>query len=403
MDIIMPVLLGLERICADEVLELGYSKEEVILEDGLVRLRVSDDKDEIAKAVAKMNIHLATAERVEIELFSFKALDFDSFFDQAEALPWEKYIPDGAAFSINGYSRRSQLFSTSDLQSLLKKAIVNRLLDQRYPGKHIVPEHESIGHRQIKFAFMDDICSLRLDTSGDGLHKRAYRLEAGEAPLSETLAAALIRICRWKPYTEEALVDPFCGSGTILIEAAMMAAGMAPGLRRGFVAETWEEPFKRAFTDEKELAKAKVDLTPPEQIFIYGMDLDSSVLHVAEENARRAGVEQFIEFRRMDARDLSKERLNIITKLSRQQIITNPPYGERMSSEYEVRELYADLGDIFLDHEVLHDYLRIGLITSSDDFEYDFGRVADKRRKLYNGMIRCTFYQYFRRYPKRRR
>lgn len=398
----MPVLLGLERICADEIIALGYDETAVTLEDGLVRLDVGNDAEAVAFAIAQMNINLATAERVELEIFSFEALDFDSFFDQASRLPWEKFIPESAAFTVNGYSRRSQLFSVTDLQRLLKKAIVNRLLEKRYPGRTLVPEHSSVGELYIKFAFLKDICYLRLDTTGEGLHKRGYRLQSGAAPLSETLAAALIRICRWTPFSEEALVDPFCGSGTIAIEGAMMAAGIAPGLNRSFAAERWPSLYAAAFEKARSIAREKVDLTAPEQAFIFGSDIDPAVLHVAEENALRAGVADFIDFRRMDVRDLTKERMNDITNLSRQQIICNPPYGERMLSEDEAVDLHHDLSRIFLNGKELPEGLRLGLITSSEDFEYDFGRVADKRRKLYNGMIKCTFYQYFRRFPKKR-
>ena len=399
----MPVLLGLERICADEVIGLGYAAEQVRLEDGLVRVSVGSDMAEVAEAIACLNINLATAERVELELFSFEARDFDRFFDEASRLPWERYIPEEAAFIVNGYSRRSQLYSVTDLQRLLKKAIVNRLLERRYPGRALVPERSSVGEYHFKFAFLDDVCAIRLDTTGDGLHKRAYRLQAGDAPLSETLAAALIRICRWTPFADEALVDPFCGSGTIAIEAAMMAARMAPGLKRGFAAEAWPAPFPEAFRKKKEAAAAEVDVTPPEAVFIFASDVDASVLHIAEENARRAGVRDFIEFRCMDARDVTREHLNDMTNMERQQIVTNPPYGERMFTEVEAAGLHRVLARNFLENKELPKGLRLGLITSSDDFEYDFGREADKRRKLYNGMIKCTFYQYFRRYPKQPR
>lgn len=401
MDIIMPVLLGLERICADEVINLGYDTTKVKLEDGLVRLDAGDDPKDVAMAIARLNVNLATAERVELEVFKIKARTFDDFFDRAEALPWEQVIPQDAVFIVNGYSRRSELFSVTDLQRLLKKAIVNRLLDKRYPGRSLVPERESAGFLNLKFAFLDDVCSFRFDTSGDGLHKRGYRLQAGDAPLSETLAAALLRICRWTPYSDEALFDPFCGSGTIAIEAAMMAAGIAPGMRRSFAADQWSDLYRKSFTMAKEEAKQHLSLDPPDQIFIFGSDLDAAVLSIAEENAARAGVRDFIDFRRMDARDITKERLDDITKMERQQIIGNPPYGERMLSEADIRDLHYDLGKHLLDREELAKGLRIAFITSSEEFEYDFGRVADKRRKLYNGMIKCTFYQYFRRYPKR--
>lgn len=402
MDIIMPVLLGLERICADEVIDLGYDESKVKLEDGLVRLSVGTDPKEVAAAIARLNVNLATAERVELEVFQFGARSFDDFFDRAEALSWESVIPEDAVFIVNGYSRRSELFSVTDLQRLLKKAIVNRLLDKRYPGRSLVPERESAGVLNIKFAFLDDVCSFRLDTTGEGLHKRGYRLQAGDAPLSETLAAALLRICRWAPYSDEALFDPFCGSGTIAIEAAMMAAGIAPGVNRYFAADRWSDLYRQSFKAAKEEARAAETADAPDELFIFGSDLDPSVLAVAEENAIRAGVRDFIDFRRMDARDLTKERLDDITKLERQQIVGNPPYGERMLREEDIRDLHYDLGKQLLDGDELAKGLRIAFITSSEDFEYDFGRVADKRRKLYNGMIKCTFYQYFRRYPKRK-
>lgn len=402
MDIIMPVLLGLERICADEVLNLGYPEEKLSLEDGLVRLHADGDMDQLADTIADLNVKLSTAERVELEVFSFEASDFNQFFDRASSMPWEDLIPESYVFTVNGYSRRSQLFSVTDLQRLLKKAIVNRLLEKRYPGRTLVPERSEVGNLAIKFAFLNDICSLRLDTSGAGLHKRGYRLQSGIAPLRETLAAALIRISRWEPFSDEALLDPFCGSGTIVIEGALMAAGAAPGMNRFFSAETWPGNFPKSFLTAKETARDQTDFSSPDSPFIFGFDIDAEVLHVARSNAERAGVSSFIDFRSMDAGVLTKERLDDITNLPAQQIVTNPPYGERMMSETEAALLHSKLAKNLLNGNELPKGLRLGLISSADDFERDFGRFADKRRKLYNGMIQCTYYQYFRRYPRRK-
>ncbi|MDD4367919.1 MAG: THUMP domain-containing protein [Oscillospiraceae bacterium] len=400
MDIVLPVIMGLERQTAAEINALGYDPSQIRLENALVRLSVPDEREQLSQAVARLNIFCSTAERVQVELAEFEARDFESFFDQAAALPWEEWISAGQAFHINGYSLKSQLFSVTDLQRLLKRAIVKRLQETRYHAAVHVPEDENGPVLSIRFAFMNDRCALRVDTSGDGLHKRGYRTEANLAPLKETLAAALLGTMRWRPFTDECFWDPFCGSGTIAIEAARRAAGIAPGSTRSFSGEFWDFLAGRAFSDARDEARAAEDLTPPEEPFIYASDIDSQALRIAEANAARARVSAFISFRQADARALPPAKMRDLSGYDRLLIIGNPPYGARMFEQDEVIRLTRRLGQIYLqEQQTLPPGLRIGLISSLKGFEKQFGRLADKRRKLYNGKIVTTFYQYFRSLP----
>ncbi|NJP40063.1 class I SAM-dependent RNA methyltransferase [Oscillospiraceae bacterium HV4-5-C5C] len=400
MDIVLPVIMGLERQTAEEISALGYDPAQIKLENALVRLTVPDEREQLSAAVARLNVFCSTAERVQVELAEFEARDFDSFFDQTAALPWEDWISAGQAFHIKGYSLRSQLFSVTDLQRLLKRAIVKRLQETRYHAAAHVPEDENGPILSVRFAFLNDRCALRVDTSGDSLHKRGYRTEANLAPLKETLAAALLGTMRWRPFTDECFWDPFCGSGTIAIEAARLAAGIAPGSTRTFSGETWTFLDSRAFSDARAEAREAEDLTPPEEPFIYASDLDPQALRIAEANAARARVSEFIYFRQADARALTPSKMKELSGYDRMLIIGNPPYGERMFEQDEVVRLIRRLGQIYLqEQQTLPAGLRIGLISSLKGFEKQFGRLADKRRKLYNGKIVTTFYQYFRALP----
>lgn len=396
--IILPVLMGLESVTADELLELGFAAEAIVKENGLVRLAVGCDRKEISEAVARCNVHLRTAERVELEVANFRAEDFDELFEQVQLLPWEAWIEPRAAFTVKGYSRQSKLFAPSALQSTVKKAIVLRLQKAWHlPKEQHLEEDRDFLDLRIQYAIMNDRVSLRFDTTGTGLHKRGYRRAHNEAPIKETLAAGILRLIRWEPFSGELLFDPVCGSGTFLIEAARLAANMAPGLDRHFSGEQWKFLDSRAFAEAKEAARAAVDLSPPDEIFIAGSDLNPHTLSLAKENAGRAGVRPFIRWAEMDLFKLDEMKLRRYFGAQRIHFIANPPYGERMADSQEVRKINQALAALALSDEAKYtkENCRLSVITAAD-FEADCGRRADKRRKLYNGMIRCTLYQYFR-------
>lgn len=401
MKVIIPCIMGLERLVGDELEELGFTPEQVRLQNAEVWLDLPDNREALSRGIARTNMGVACGERVEVELAAFKATTFDSFFDQAAQLSWEDYVPDGWFIHVSGYSRKSALFSTSDLQSLLKLAIVRRLLSKRYPGSEELPEDQAQGRFRVRFAFQDDVCSLRVDTSGPSMHKRGYRTQATLAPMKETLAAALLRLMRWEPFSDEALLDPMCGSGTIAIEAARLAAGIAPGVQRRFDGEKW--PFlDRELWDEERMGFAEqIDNDAPDEPFIFASDIDENALAVTRKNIARARVEGFIVVQQRDIRQLRMTNLSRETGYREFLMLCNPPYGERMGETDDVRALSRILGRIALTgDQQLQQGLRCGIITAEEHFERDFGRRADKRRKLYNGMIPAMFYQYFRTFPK---
>lgn len=366
---VVPCLLGLESLIAQELRDMGAI--DVAAENG--RVLFSGD----ANLLARANINCRFAERIQILIGSFPARTFDELFEGTKALPWEAWIGREDAFPVKGYSINSALFSVSDCQAIIKKAVVERL-----KSVYHIPWFEETGPiHQIQFSIMKDEASLLLDTSGAGLHKRGYRLQANYAPLKETLSASLCSLARLRDY--HTLYDPMCGSGTILIEGAMMAQNIAPGVNRNFAAERWDALPQSAWAQERERAR---DLVKRDVHFqTYGSDIDADALELAKANALRAGVQANIAWKQADLRDFAPET-------EKGTLICNPPYGERMLDIQQANELYRIMGKKFDKKRGWSYYI----ISPSEQFESLFGRRADKRRKLYNGMIKCQLYMYFK-------
>lgn len=365
----VPCLLGLEGLIADELREMGA--EDVNAENG--RVLFSGDEHILARA----NICSRFSERILVMIGSFEAHSFEELFQGTKRLPWEQWIGKKDRFPVKGYSLNSDLFSVSDCQSIIKKAVVERL-----KTKYTIPWFEETGALyQIQFSIMKNQVSLFIDTSGRGLHKRGYRPDANAAPLKETLAASLCQISRLRHY--HTLYDPMCGSGTILIEGALMALNIAPGLYRRFTADTWSQIPPEIWQEERRRA---VSLQRHDIDFhAYGYDIDPEALEIAKENARKARVEDYITFTLRDVKDFEPET-------ERATVIVNPPYGERLLDIDNARGLYKKMGERFIPAKG-RSYT---VITADEEFEKAFGRKADKRRKLYNGMIKCQVYMYFK-------
>ena len=368
-ELIAPCHFGREAVLKREILDLGYEISSV--EDG----RVTFQGD--AEAVCRANIFLRTAERVLLKVGSFQAVSFEELFEKTKALPWEAYIPkDGKFWVTKASSVKSRLFSPSDIQSVMKKAMVRRL--QEHYHMEWFPEDGP--EYPVRVFLMKDQVTVGIDTSGASLHKRGYREVSGKAPITETLAAALIMLTPWRG--DRILVDPFCGSGTFPIEAAMMAANIAPGMNRSFTAEKWTNLIpKKLWYDTVDEASDLI--REPEETDIQGYDADEDVIRIARRNAAEAGVEHMIHFQRRDVRDLSHPKKYGF-------IITNPPYGERLEDKKDLPELYRAFGESFRRLETWSAYM----ITSYEDAERYFGRKADKNRKIYNGMLKTYFYQF---------
>ncbi|MDW7672945.1 MAG: class I SAM-dependent RNA methyltransferase [Bacillota bacterium] len=367
-ELIATATFGLEAIVAQEVKELGY--EDMVVENG----RVTFTAD--LGAICRTNLWLRTADRVRLKIGEFKATTFEALFEQTKALPWSDWIPPDANFPVEGKSVKSTLFSVPDCQAIVKKAIVESL-----KAKYKKEWFEETGPMyKVEVALLKDIVTLTIDTSGAGLHKRGYRELAAEAPLKETLAAALIMLSRWYPDTP--LIDPLCGSGTIPIEAALIGQNIAPGMNREFVAEAWpnipKELWREARKETHDLAKYDQELQ------IIGTDVDYRVLKLARQNAYEAGVDQLIHFQEQNVTQLQSKR-----KYGK--IICNPPYGERLGEKEEVEQLYRDMGKAFSRLDTWSYYI----ITSHPQFENLFGKPASKKRKLYNGRIKVDYFQYF--------
>ena len=394
MNVVITTLFGLESLVAEELQALGYDRGQIKVSDGQV---VLDAGPGVALAVARLNVQLRTAERVLVQLAQYEAQDFDLFFDKAHALPWEDWIDKNSVIIVNGYSRKSALFGIPACQSLLKKAIVSRLAAvyglQR--GSHIV-EDPGVGTVRIQFGIVNDLVTLMVDTSGDGLHKRGYRPLRHEAPLKETLAAALVQLSMFRPGSPEALLDPFCGSGTIPIEAALLAYRIAPGIHRAFAGETWSLIGPAAFAKAREEAADQVLAGRKDDVFIFGSDLSPQAVSVAMANARSAGVGDFIRFRPADINRMELAELRQWTGHDALLVIGNPPYGERLLDQDAARQIYEATCNLFIPRGQLEEAVRLTLLTSDKVFEQIAGRPADKRRKLYNGMIQCMMYHYFR-------
>lgn len=367
--IVVPCHFGLEAVLKREIIDLGYDIDQV--EDG--RVTFTGDAD----AVCRANIFLRSAERILIRVGKFKAYTFDELFENIKKLSWEDYIPvDGKFWVTKASSINSKLFSPSDIQSITKKAIVERLKDQY--GKNWFDETGSPYPIRI-FIYRDEV-TVCLDSSGDSLHKRGYRPAAGKAPISETLAAALIMLTPWNK--DRILLDPFCGSGTFAIEAAMMAANIAPGAGRSFTAEGWTNFIDRQlWYDVVDEAQEMVNLDI--ETDIQGYDIDPEVVKIAIDNAKRAGVENLVHFQQRPVSEMSHHKKYGF-------IITNPPYGERLEEIETLPAIYSAFGSQFSKMDSWSAYL----ISSYEDTEKYFGRKADKNRKIYNGMIKTYFYQF---------
>lgn len=368
-ELIAPCHFGLEAVLKKEVQDLGYEIAQV--EDGRVTFY-----GDIA-AICRANIFLRSAERILLKVGSFKAETFDELFENTKSIPWEEYIPkDGKFWVAKAASVKSKLFSPSDIQSIMKKAMVERM-KVHY---HIKWFEEKGASYPVRVFLMKDMVTVGLDTSGISLHKRGYRQLAGKAPITETLAAALIMLTPWNK--ERVLVDPFCGSGTFLIEAAMMAANIAPGMNRSFLAEEWanvvsKHEWYKAVDEANDLIDDEIEVD------IQGYDIDAEVLKAARQNAEDAGVGHLIHFQQRDVRDLRHPKKYGF-------IITNPPYGERLEEKQVLPQLYGDFGESFRNLDSWSAYM----ITSYEEAERYFGRQADKNRKIYNGMIKTYFYQF---------
>ena len=377
-DLLVPCHFGLEAVLKREIYDLGYEITKV--EDG----RVTFEGDE--EAVCRANIFLRTAERVMIQVGRFKATTFEELFQGIRNLPWEEYIPEDGKFWVKKASSiNSKLFSPSDIQSIAKKAMVERM-KQKYHKEWFKEDGASY---PVRIFLLKDEVTVALDTSGDSLHKRGYRTMTSKAPLTETLAASLIMLTPWRK--DRILVDPFCGSGTFPIEAAMIAANVAPGMNRDFTAEEWTNMIDRKLWYEcvKE-AEDMIDTTV--KVDIQGYDIDGDVIKAARENAKRAGVEHMIHFQQRAVADLSHPKKYGF-------IITNPPYGERLEDKADLPELYTQIGQAYQ----RLDSWSMFLITSYTDTEKYIGRKADKNRKIYNGMLKTYFYQFLGPKPPKKR
>lgn len=373
-DLIATATFGLESVVAEEVKNLGY--ENVTVDNGKVMFTAD------LAAIPKTNLWLRTADRVRVKIGEFTATTFDELFEQTKALPWADWIPGLATFPVEGKSVKSTLFSVPDCQAIVKKAVVESL-KQTYKRDWF---EETGPLFKIEVALLKDVATLTIDTSGPGLHKRGYRELIGTAPLKETMAAALILLSRWKP--DRVLVDPFCGSGTIPIEAALIGQNIAPGMNREFVSESWpiipKNLWREARAETHDLAQYDRKLE------IIGTDIDEEILRVARHNAQEAGVEEQIHFQRMAMGELRSKR-------KYGYIICNPPYGERLGDYSQAERLYREMGQVFRNLDTWSYYV----ITSHEEFEKYFGRQASKKRKLYNGNLKVDYYQFFGPRPPR--
>ena len=364
-----PCHFGMEAVLKREIYDLGYDITKV--EDG----RVTFEGD--LETICRSNIFLRTAERVMVQIGRFRATTFDELYENMKDLPWEDWIPqDGKFWVKKASSVKSKLFSASDIQSICKKAMVDRL-KMTYHTDWFKEDGASF---PVRIFLLKDEVTVALDTTGDPLHKRGYRTWTSKAPISETLAAALIMLTPWR--ADRILVDPFCGSGTFLIEAAMMAANIAPGMNRSFTAEAWTHLIpKQMWYDVVEEAEEMVDTDI--SCDLQGYDIDPDMIRIARANAKQAGVDHLIHFQQRDVADLKHSKKYGF-------IITNPPYGERLEDKKDLPALYTTIGQVYRDLDAWSMYL----ITSYEEAERYIGRKADKNRKLYNGMIRTYFYQF---------
>lgn len=367
-ELIATSTFGLEAVVKREVEQLGY--KDITVENGKVTFSCDES------GIPRTNLWLRTADRVLLKMGEFKALSFEELFQQTKSLPWDEWITEDGEFTVTGKSVNSKLYSVPDCQAIVKKAVVEKL-----KGKYKTEWFKENGPKfTIQVSILKDIVTLTIDTSGDGLHKRGYRIENVEAPIKETLAAAIVSLSYWN--SGRVLLDPFCGSGTIPIEAAMIGKNIAPGLQRSFASEEWPRIGDNLWKEaKKEAFKA---INQDLDIKIYASDINSKAVEAAKENAYEAGVDDCITF---DVKDM----YNIDVKDDYGVIICNPPYGERLGEAREVEELYKKMGKVFNKRDTWSIYV----ITSNEDFERLYGKKASRKRKLFNGRIKVDYYQYY--------
>ncbi|MDU0461628.1 THUMP domain-containing class I SAM-dependent RNA methyltransferase [Staphylococcus ureilyticus] len=361
--------MGLEAVVSKEIQELGYT---TTVENG----KIFFEGDEAA--IVKCNLWLRTADRIKIVVGQFNAKTFDELFEKTKELPWETIIEKEGNFPVQGRSVKSTLYSVPDCQAIVKKAIVERL-KSAYKEKGWLDE--SGAKYPVEVALLKDKALLTIDTSGSGLNKRGYRLAQGEAPIKETLAASLIKLANWTGNTP--LIDPFCGSGTIAIEACLIAQNIAPGFNRDFVSETWDIMPDRLYDELRDEADQQANYDRP--LEIYASDIDPEMIEIARRNAEEVGLSDIINFKVQDVNTLSIESAAPVA------MIGNPPYGERIGDRAEVEEMYRYIGQLMQEHPYLSTYI----LTSNNEFEFLVNQKATKRRKLFNGYIECTYYQYW--------
>ncbi|MDG0822104.1 MAG: class I SAM-dependent RNA methyltransferase [Staphylococcus equorum] len=361
--------MGLEAVVAKEVQELGY---ETTVENG----RIFFEGDE--SAIVKCNLWLRTADRIKIVVGQFKATTFDELFEKTKALPWEAIVEQDGNFPVQGRSVKSTLFSVPDCQAIVKKAIVERLR-RAYQERGWL--NETGAKYPVEVSILKDNALLTIDTSGSGLNKRGYRLAQGEAPIKETLAASLIRLANWTGDTP--LIDPFCGSGTIAIEACLIAQNIAPGFNRDFVSEKWDMMPDNLYDEMRDEADQQANYD--RKLEIYASDIDPEMIDIARRNAEEVGLADIIQFSVKDVNTLTIDTEEPLA------LIGNPPYGERIGDRDEVEVMYRYIGELMQQHPHLSTYI----LTSSTEFEHLVNQKATKRRKLFNGYIECTYYQYW--------
>ncbi|WLV25936.1 class I SAM-dependent RNA methyltransferase [Aciduricibacillus chroicocephali] len=360
--------MGLESLVAREVKALGYEPE---TENGRVTFKAP------ISAIPRCNLWLRVADRVKLLVGEFEAKTFDELFEGTKALPWERFIPEDGKFPVTGKSVKSELYSVPDCQAIVKKAIVEKL-KLKHGMANRMPENGAL--HKVEVSILKDKVSLTMDTSGAGLHKRGYRIGQGEAPLKETMAAALVMLTNWKP--EAPFIDPFCGSGTIPIEAALIGQNIAPGFNRSFDSENWNwirnKHWTDAFNEAEDLANYD------QELHISGYDIDHKLVDIASENAIEAGLGDLITWKQMQVSDLTLQGEGGY-------IIGNPPYGERLADSERVQQIYRQLGDVTKGHPTWNVYI----LTAFSEFEEAYGKEATKKRKLFNGFIETNYYQYF--------
>lgn len=374
LELIATATFAMEGVVARELQALGY--DDLTVENNQVAFRADEE------AIARTNLWLRVADRVKLVIGRFTATNFDALFELTKSLPWEAWLPANACFPVQGKSVKSQLFSVSDCQAIVKKAIVERL-KQKY-NKQWFPEDGPLF--PVEVALLKDTVTLTIDTSGDALHKRGYRTLVSQAPLRETMAAGLIDLSFWNP--DRPFLDPFCGSGTLPIEAALMARKIAPGLKRGFASEQWPRLSRRLWQQARQEAEAMIDWEQP--VEIIGTDIDGVILRAARQNAERAGVQKDIHFQQVPVSEVRSSKYYGV-------MVTNPPYGERLSDRQAVTQLYRELAATIEPLESWSFYI----LTAFQEFERAFGRRADRKRKLYNGDLLCQYYQFFGPRPPR--